>query len=189
MQETMEFVHLLRNTSLEDPIAKLGEDVLARLHNPHQEPGDIKSPGVCQSISMYLALEHSSQHAYDRICRAITRNFAGAEGADEVLSFKAVEKFIVKYTGVESVEHDMCPESCLAFTGPYADEDNCPLCGTSRWDQAKMQASGGRQKVSAQTFVTIPIGLQLQAVYRNPESAQDMHYLHDRTQQIFAELE
>ncbi|KAG1894228.1 uncharacterized protein F5891DRAFT_961860 [Suillus fuscotomentosus] len=92
----MEFVHLLRNASLEDPIAKLGEDVLARLRNPHQEPGDIERPGVHQSISMYLALEHSSQHAYDRIRRAITRNFAGAEGANEVLSFKAVEKFIAK---------------------------------------------------------------------------------------------
>lgn len=138
---------------------------------------------------MYLALEHSSQHAYDRIRRAMARNFGGAEGADEVLSFKAVEKFIAKYTGVESVEHDMCLESCLAFTGPYAVEDNCPLCGTSRWDQAKMQASGGRLKVAAQKFVTIPIGPQLQAVYRNPDSAQDMRYLHQRTQEIFAELE
>ncbi|KAG2062347.1 hypothetical protein BDR06DRAFT_978729 [Suillus hirtellus] len=185
----MEFVHLLRNASLEDLIAKLGEDVLARLHNLHQEPGDIESPGVCQSISMYLTLEHSSQHAYDWICRAITHNFAGTEGADEVLSFKAVEKFIVKYTGVESVEHDMCPESCLMFTSPYADEDNCPLCRTSCWDQAKIQASGGQQKVATQTFITIPIGLQLQAVYQNLESAQDMHYLHDCMQQIFAELE
>ncbi|KAG1743386.1 hypothetical protein EDB19DRAFT_1633240, partial [Suillus lakei] len=158
----------------EDPIAKLGDDILARLRNPHQEPVDIESAGVRQSISMYLALEHTSQDAYDRIRRAITRNFAGAEGVDEVLSFKAVEKFIAKYTGVESVEHDMCPDSCIAFTGPYANEDNCPLCGTSRWDQVKMQASGGRLKVAAQKFVTIPIGPQLQAMYRNPESAQDM---------------
>ncbi|KAG1718086.1 hypothetical protein EDB19DRAFT_1608918, partial [Suillus lakei] len=170
----MEFMHLLRNASLEDPIAKLGDNILARLRNPHQEPVDIESVGVRQSISMYLALEHTLQDAYDQIRRAITCNFAGAEGVDEVLSFKAVEKFIAKYTRVESVEHDMCPDSCITFTGPYANEDNCPLCGTSRWDQAKMQASGGRLKVAAQKFVTIPIGPQLQAVYQNPESVQDM---------------
>ncbi|KAG1719989.1 hypothetical protein EDB19DRAFT_1597346, partial [Suillus lakei] len=95
---------------------------------------------------------------------------------------------IAKYTGVESVEHDMCPDSCIAFTSPYADEDNCPLCGTSHWDQGKMQASGRQLKVAAQKFVTIPIGPQLQAMYWNPESARNMRYLHERTQDIFAEL-
>ncbi|KAG1746659.1 uncharacterized protein EDB91DRAFT_1030842, partial [Suillus paluster] len=40
-----------------------------------------------------------------------------------------------------------------------------------------------------QNFVTIPIGPQLQAMYQNPESAQDMHYLHECTQEILTELE
>ncbi|KAG1881020.1 uncharacterized protein F5891DRAFT_926173, partial [Suillus fuscotomentosus] len=80
------------------------------------------------SISMYLALEHSSQDAYNRICRATTRNFESAEGIDEMLSFYAIEKFIAKYTGVESVEHDMSLQSCLAFISPYSNDSTCSLC-------------------------------------------------------------
>ncbi|KAG2746861.1 hypothetical protein P692DRAFT_20738315, partial [Suillus brevipes Sb2] len=47
----------------------------------------IDSPGVRQSILMYLALEHASQDAYNHICRATTHNFAGANGVNDLLSF------------------------------------------------------------------------------------------------------
>lgn len=116
------------------------------------------------------------------------QNFVGAEGADEILSFYNVEKLIAQYTGVEPIVHDMCLQSCLTFTGPYAHEDHCPMCGTSRWDQAKIHASNGRVKVAAQTFTTIPLGPQLQALYRDPESARSMRYLYECTQEILAEF-
>jgi hypothetical protein len=180
----MEFVLALKNASLDDPLAKLSDDALDRLRNPPQGPIIIDSPGVRQSISMYLALEQGSQEAYNRMRRATMRNFEGANGAEEILSFYNVEKLIRQHTGVESIEHDMCPESCLAFTGPFAHLEGCPMCGSSRWDQAKLRASSGRTKVAAQTFVTIPLGPQLQALYRDPESARHMRYLWERTQEV-----
>ncbi|KAG1853960.1 hypothetical protein F4604DRAFT_1512496, partial [Suillus subluteus] len=164
MKETMEFVLALKNASLDDPLAKLSDDALHRLRNPPQEPIIINSPGVRQSISMYLALEHGSQEVYNRMRRAKMRNFEGANGVDEILSFYNVEKLISQHIGVESIEHDMCPESCLAFTGSFAHLESCPMCGSSRWDQAKLRASSGKIKVAAQTFVTIPLGPQLQAL-------------------------
>jgi hypothetical protein len=188
IKNTMEYILLLKNATPEDRIAKFSDDALARLHHPPNEPIRIANPGTRQSISMYLALEHASQEAYNRIRRATMQNFLGAEGADEILSFHNVEKLIAQYTGVKPIVHDMCLQSCLAFTGPYADEDHCPLCGTSRWDQAKIHASNGRVKVAAQTFTTIPLGLQLQALYRDPESACSMCYLYERTQEILAEF-
>jgi hypothetical protein len=188
IKENMEYILLLKNASPQDPIAKMSDDALARLRNPPNESINITNPGTRQSIAMYLALEHASQEAYNRIRRATMHNFAGADGVDEILSFQSVEKLIAQYTGVEPIEQDMCPESCLAFTGPYADEDNCPMCGVSRWDQVKLRASGGRVKVAARKFVTIPLGPQLQAQYRNPESARSMRYLHERTQEVLAEL-
>ncbi|KAG1898620.1 uncharacterized protein F5891DRAFT_932255, partial [Suillus fuscotomentosus] len=166
----MDFILAIRNASLNEPIVNLSDDALERLHNPPQGPIVIDSPGVCQSISMYLALEHALQDVYNRICRATTQNFAGADGVDDLLSFYSVEKLISQYTGVESIEHDMCPKSCLAFTSPYADLDNCPMCTTSRWDQVKLQASNGRSRVTAQKLITIPLGLQLQSLYRDPEN-------------------
>ncbi|KAG1834015.1 hypothetical protein DFJ58DRAFT_719384 [Suillus subalutaceus] len=184
MKETTEFVLALKNASLDDPLAKLSDDAPHRLRNPPQEPIITNSPGVRQSISMYLALEHGSQEVYNRMRRAKMRNFEGANGVDEILSFYNVEKLISQHIGVESIEHDMCPESCLAFTGPFAHLESCPMCGSSRWDQAKLRASSGKIKVAAQTFVTIPLGLQLQALYRDPESARHMRYLWERTQEV-----
>ncbi|KAG2745631.1 hypothetical protein P692DRAFT_20741214 [Suillus brevipes Sb2] len=151
IKETMEYILALKNATLEDPMAKLGDDALERLRNPPQGPITIDSPGIRHSISMYLALEHASQEAYDRIMRSTRRNFTEADGIDDLLSFYRVERLIAEYTGVESIKHDMCLNSCLAFTGPFADLDNCPMCGTSRWDPAKLRASNGRTKIAAQT--------------------------------------
>ncbi|KAG1882568.1 hypothetical protein F4604DRAFT_1879305 [Suillus subluteus] len=88
------------------------------------------------------------------------------------LSFYHIEKLISTYTGVKSLEHDMCSQSCLAFMGPYSALDRCPICDTSRWNQARLQASNGRTRAS----------------YDHPDSACDMRYLHERTQQILAQL-
>ena len=109
----------------------------------------------------------------------IRLNFAESPGSADILSFHAVEKKIAQYTGVEYVEHDMCPDSCAAFSGPFADLEHCPVCDTSRWDLNQLQASNGRVKVAAKQFTTIPIGPQLQVQYRNPQSARDMRYLYE----------
>ncbi|KAG1823586.1 uncharacterized protein BJ212DRAFT_1476454 [Suillus subaureus] len=131
IKETMEYILALKNASLEDLIAKLGDDALERLCNPPKGPVTIDSPGIQHSISMYLALEHASQAAYNRIMRSTTLNFAGADGVDDLLSFYKVERLVAEYTGVESIKHDMCLNLCLAFTGPFADLKTCPMCDTS----------------------------------------------------------
>ncbi|KAJ8579853.1 hypothetical protein M405DRAFT_718263, partial [Rhizopogon salebrosus TDB-379] len=188
IQEAMSFVLGLKNASVDDPVAKMSDEALDRLRNPPQTPLRIESPGIRHSISTYLALEHASQDAYHQIYRSTLRNFPGAAALDDIQSFRNVEKIIATYTGVESLEHDMCPNSCLAFTGPFAPLTVCPICSSSRWDQARLHASNGHEKVAAKKFVTIPLGPQLQALYRNPESACNMRYLHQRTQQILAEI-
>ncbi|KAF9221228.1 hypothetical protein BS17DRAFT_711916, partial [Gyrodon lividus] len=76
-----------------------------------------------------------------------------------------VEKLIATYTGVEAIKHDMCPKRCLAFTGPFAGLDACPMCGTSWWKEQILQGTCGCTKVPAQKFVTIPIVPQLQAIF------------------------
>ncbi|KIK74791.1 hypothetical protein PAXRUDRAFT_53116, partial [Paxillus rubicundulus Ve08.2h10] len=77
MRDTMDFVLALRDASTLDPVAKLSEDALDRLWNPPNIPLIIDSPRIRHSISTYLALEHSSQDAYERLCRSTTQNFPG----------------------------------------------------------------------------------------------------------------
>ncbi|KAG2082732.1 uncharacterized protein F5147DRAFT_748992 [Suillus discolor] len=164
IKDAMEFILLLKNASLDDPISKLLDDALDRLRNPPQGPVNIDQPGIHHSILVYLALEHG------------------------ILSFYAVEKLILKYAGVESINHDMCPNTCLAYTGPYAHLDNCPICDAPRWDQARLHSTNRHVKVAAQKFSTIPLGPQLQSLYRHPDSAHNMRYLHECTQQVLEEL-
>ncbi|KIJ05981.1 hypothetical protein PAXINDRAFT_38896, partial [Paxillus involutus ATCC 200175] len=174
----LEFVKMIQAASLDDPVNKMSAEGVQRLRNPPQAPIDLESSGVRLSMSMYLALEHSSQDAYEQIRRSIQLNLSDSPAAEDILSFHAVEKKIASYTGVEYIETDMCPESCVGFTGPFTDLETCPVssCGASRWDPGRLRASNGRVKVAAKKFTTIPLGPQLQAQYRDPQSARSMCY-------------
>jgi hypothetical protein len=102
-------------------------------------------------------------------------------------SLRQIERIIGEFTGVESITHDMCPDTCLAFTGPFADLEKCPTCDKDRYDQIKLQASAGRNKV-ARKFHTIPIGPQIQALWRDTDSAKQMYYRHERTERLLQEI-
>ncbi|KIO08145.1 hypothetical protein M404DRAFT_133917, partial [Pisolithus tinctorius Marx 270] len=77
LTETMEFVSALSVATLEDPVAKLSTHALECLRNPPCQPLRIDNPGHRHSISVYLATEHSSKDAYEKICRSTARNFPG----------------------------------------------------------------------------------------------------------------
>lgn len=184
-KDAITFIRALQNASLDDPCAKLNDMALQRLRVPPQEPLKIDEPAIRHAITSYFALEHSANEAYERIRKSAARCF---EGAADVPSHARIERLIAEYTGVESIEHDMCPETCVAFTGPFADLDHCPICGSERYDPIKLQASGGRTRIARQKFITIPLGTQLQALWRDPEHAQKMSYLSAKTERLLNEL-
>ncbi|KAG2059589.1 hypothetical protein BDR06DRAFT_979763 [Suillus hirtellus] len=69
-------------------------------------------------------------------------------------------------SGVVPLVHDMCINTCLAFTGPFIDLDQCP-----------------REK-----FDTYPIGPQLQALWWHPDHTEKMHWCEQHTQEILEVL-
>ena len=183
MQDTMEYIKHLANASIFTQ-SKLSPNALHRLLDPPNAPVAIDDPAIRFSISTYLSLEHASQAAYNGIIQSFKLNFGNVPGVGTPLAFHGVENLIGTLTGVESILDNMCPNSCLGFTGPYSDLDACPICQASRWDEGKLQGSNGRLKVPAKQFTTIPLGPQLQARYRNPASASQMQYLYRKAQEI-----
>ncbi|KAI6014213.1 hypothetical protein PISMIDRAFT_124209, partial [Pisolithus microcarpus 441] len=157
------------SASLEDPVAKLSPLALERLRNPPRQPLRIDNPGHRHSISMYLATEHSSKDAYKKIQRSTSQNFPGARGVDNILSYHNVENLIASLTGVKKVQHDMCPNSCAAFTGLFSDCEH--VCGASHWNEEVLQGTNGQSRLPAKKFTTIPLGPQIQALYRDPDQA------------------
>lgn len=84
----------------------------------------------------------------------------------------------------------MCPKGCVAYTGPFAQLDTCPECGTSRYktedelSESAKKKKTGNTKVPRQQFYTILLGPQLQALWRTPQSAYHMRYRNRRTEEI-----
>ncbi|KIK19789.1 hypothetical protein PISMIDRAFT_106932 [Pisolithus microcarpus 441] len=170
----MQFILALKKASLNE---ELTSDTIEKIWNPPSHADPINDPGMCFSISTYLALENASQLAYNCVCQAARTIFSGS-GMNNILTFHSVEKLIASYTGVISVEHDMCCNTCIAFTSPFSQLNACPICNMSRWKEERLQGTHGRSKIAAQMFMTILISLQLQALYWNKDSANDMDYLH-----------
>ncbi|KIM56828.1 hypothetical protein SCLCIDRAFT_29257 [Scleroderma citrinum Foug A] len=117
MHRTMDFILALKTASLDDPAAQLTDNARKRLRNPPGHVISIEDWGTRFSISTYLALENSSQAAYNHVCKAAKRDFSDSHCIDTLLTFHNVEKIIALYTGVVSIEHDMCRNSCLVYTG------------------------------------------------------------------------
>ena len=183
LQRDIQFIRRLRDATLDEP-GGLSEEALKRLRNPPQTTPEIKDPVIELALSMYLVLEHSSQETYERIRRAVEKCFPGSI----VPSLCQIKTMLADITGVKAFVNDMCINSCIAFTGPYADLEQCPECQEHRYDQIQFTRSSGRVKAPRAVFNTIPIGPQLQALYRNPQTATKLHYRYERTQQILEEL-
>ncbi|KAG1747773.1 uncharacterized protein EDB91DRAFT_1079495 [Suillus paluster] len=175
--DAVAFIKLLRVASLDDPVAKLDDAALNRLRNPYQTGLEIDSSAVRHGIATYFALEHSAINAYESIRQSAARCLEGE--ATQIPSYYNVERLIAEYTGVESIEHDMCPDTCVAFTGPFADLTHCPICNTDRYDPIKLHMSGGRMHIAL---------AQLQALWRDRDQAQAMGYLREGTQRLFETL-
>ncbi|EGO18520.1 hypothetical protein SERLADRAFT_375149 [Serpula lacrymans var. lacrymans S7.9] len=65
----------------------------------------------------------------------------------------------------------MCVNTCLAYMGPFADLDICPMCLEPRYDQLILARP------------------QIQALWRDLTSASNMRYHEERTQELIEELQ
>ncbi|EGN96875.1 hypothetical protein SERLA73DRAFT_75722 [Serpula lacrymans var. lacrymans S7.3] len=184
IQIAIQFIQALKNATLNDEANKLDKDMLHRLQDPPQASLDIDDPDVLLSIETFMALSNSSQETYHLIRKAILHRYPDSK----MLSYDQVKRRITKMSGVGSIVHDMCVTSCLAYTGPFASLEICPKCGEPRYDQSKLASSGGKEKVPRQQFHTIPVGPQLQALWRHSDTATSMHYRERQTADIMEEL-
>jgi hypothetical protein len=178
------YIDLLKNASLDD--SALDADTLHRLRNPIEEVLDVDAdPDLLLSIENFLSLTNASDKAYTDVRANIMRRFPDCA----MLSHHLVKQKITELTGVISIVNDMCVTSCVAFTGPRVDADACSECGESRWDPQRLADSGGVTKISRKTYHTIPLGPQLQALWRSEKGAKAMRYRSEKTAEILRELE
>jgi hypothetical protein len=177
---TADFIKGLQEASLGDPRIGLSSDALERLRNPlHDQPALSLDEDTRLAINLYLG--NPSAITYETNRTAILRRFPGTD----LPTHYRTTRLVADITGIESIVHDMCVNSCIAYTGPFLELLVCPICSEPRYDQFRLETSNGTDKIPRQEFHTIPIGPQLQALYRDPASATHAHYLrHERSRTL-----
>ncbi|TBU37401.1 hypothetical protein BD309DRAFT_1023626 [Dichomitus squalens] len=170
LKNAMAFNEALKHASLEG--SGLDPKVIERMCNPERD-GELPDLTAPENRVLRLALKqfilngHSEQSYRDN-----RDSFMEFYEGLELPSYEAMQKTVQELSGVVPIVTDMCPKTCLAYTGPFAGLDRCPYdtCGEARYE---MQ---GKKRVARRTFQTHPLGPQLQALYRSRHCAKRMHY-------------
>ena len=182
LKNTLTFVDGIKHATLEN--GPLDAEAVERLRHPLQGEVNIEDDDLIYALRLFCKLQNQSQGAYEDV-RYENRH---RNPKDVMPSLYELEKKIAEFTGVVPVLTDMCPDSCAAFTGPFEHLEKCPYCGMERYDEERLCRSGGKEKVPKHRFSTLPIGPQLQTLWRSESGAQGLRYHRERTAQIFAEL-
>jgi hypothetical protein len=176
---SQDMINNIKNATLEDDIRN--DDNLRNLrHPPHGAP--TVDPITRLSIDIFLALSNGSQQMYKAVRLALARHDPNLL----IHSYTVVKKKVETITLVTKIETDMCVNSCLAFTGPFSALQECPKCHENRYEDGHPAL---RNQKARKCFYTIPIGPQLQALWRSPEGADRMRYRERKTREIIQELE
>ena len=183
MKITLQFIRMIEEAKLD---SQFSPDELDAFRNPQEilsSPSD--DPDLLLSISNYVANLNASQDIYIKNRLNIQRRFPGAK----ILSYDQVERLVSNLSGVSTWQHDMCVDSCVGFTGPFASLESCPhpRCGKPRYDPVQLERSNGKTKIPQKSFATFPLGPQLQSRWRSPQMAQKMHYRRNKTKDLFRE--
>ena len=109
--------------------------------------------------------------AYDMHARVLATHTAAT-----ILTLYQARKLAVKLTGFHATKADICPRSCIAYTGKYEHLDKCPyksssgsVCNTPRYHES----SNGIKKPIAQVQI-LPIMDTVRALYANIETSSEM---------------
>ncbi|KZV98322.1 hypothetical protein EXIGLDRAFT_763628 [Exidia glandulosa HHB12029] len=175
------FVYMLREASLND--GQLNAEQLQRLLNPIEEAIDLqdgpdgRDRDLLLSMRLFLAHTTSSQENYQDSIDAVRTAFPQCKP----LRYETVKKRLEEITGVVTVYDDLCIDSCVAYTGPYASLEECPVCGQARFHEGSQTP---RNRMS-----TVLLGPQLQALHRHERTGEMLDYWAEQTQLLLQQLE
>ena len=101
-----------------------------------------------------------------------------------MLLYNWVKWQVSNLSGAHTWKHNMCIDSCIAFTGPFAALENCPRCGKPCYNLEILKKSNGKKKVYQKQCMTFPLGPQYQARSKDPCMAEKMFYQQDKTWEL-----
>ncbi|CDO73553.1 hypothetical protein BN946_scf185014.g23 [Trametes cinnabarina] len=185
MRRALDFIQLLKGASLDSVHSGLDEETRERLRNPPQEIVEIEDDNVMLSIELYVTLNNTSQHYYEDVRKLLMKRKPDLA----LLSYHQVKRKVELLTGIVPIINDMCINSCVGFTGPYAHLDKCPKCLQPRYDELREGTKRGSERKPRKQFYTMALGQEIQAVFRTPEGSESMAYLSRLVENVLEELD
>ncbi|KAJ7062570.1 hypothetical protein C8F01DRAFT_1209920 [Mycena amicta] len=173
LQIAQEFQDAVRNATLEN--SGLDDDYIHRLRNPPTAPVDLSDKDLRLSLDLFLSTLNASEETFEQVRDSVMRSHPD----DVLLTLPEVKKTLAEITGVVPLKNDMCHNSCVAYTGPFSELDQCPECSHPR-----IHPETGKTR----EFYTMPLGPQIQALFRDPETARLMEYRGEETERVLQEL-
>jgi len=116
----------IQDYSFEHEKGQWTEDKLGSFLDPLHELWNLDDPQLRLSLQIYLSLTaHSSEVTYN----AVHSNIKECYPESTMLLFDQVQTQLKAITGIVPLHSDMCINTCLAYTGPFAPLTDCPFCG------------------------------------------------------------
>jgi hypothetical protein len=172
----------IRDYSFNHEKSQWSEDELDSFFNPPQEMWNLDNPQLRLSFQIYLSLSaHSSESTYD----AIRSSIKGCYSESTMLLFDQVRNRLKGITGILLLHFDMCVNTCLAYTGAFLPLTACLFCGECQYEQQHHDI--GDPKIARCQFITLPLGPQLQALWRHPVSVAKLRDRLRRTTVLLAQ--
>lgn len=180
LQIAQQFIDALAAASLDT--SGLHPECLERLRKPPEKALDITDDSLRFSLEVYTHVDHASEAIYNSFRQAVARFPDNVQ----LMSLDRVKRHVQEISGLYPMLSDMCVNSCVGFVGAFAMLDKCPECNEPRYELLSLGAASPKPR---KQFLTNPLGPQLQAAWRSPESARAMCYRKQCQAKILADLE
>ena len=111
IKTTAKIVKMLHEASLDNPSLRMSREALERLRNPLcEQPSRSIDGDTWLAIDMYLG--NPSEATFEVNRKAFLRRLPDAN----IPSYYKTKRLVADLTGVESVVHHMCINTCVAYT-------------------------------------------------------------------------
>ncbi len=128
LKKTACFIDALRGATLEESNMQQGD--IDRLRATKPDPClDITDKHFDKAFGLFMSTTNTSQANYNAIRSRMLKCYPN----DPFLSFDQMKRHVQQLSGVVPIFHDMCPDTCIGFTGPFLGHDSCPMCGKDRY--------------------------------------------------------
>jgi hypothetical protein len=163
LANTQRIIEQIQSASFGDEENQWSADEFDAFLHPPNEQFCVDDPQLRLSLSIYTSLSaHSSEATYEAVRTSIKECYPDST----MLSFVQVRNRLKSLSGILPLHFDMCPNSCMAFTGTFSTLKKCQFCGESRF--RKSRNGNVTKSIPRRQFVTLPVGPQLQALWRHP---------------------